>query len=92
MVEEVAPTNVTQTPSMFGRLDKCARCDPAAQKCNECDCNTGGDCVFLDTCQADCGSAGQMYSCTWNTTNPQCVADDRGKLDKDGCEDQCHNA
>ena len=30
MAEEIAPTNVTKTPSMFGRLDKCARCDPAS--------------------------------------------------------------
>jgi len=69
--------------------DKCARCDLASAKCEDCNCGTGIDCVSVDECQQRCHPKGQLYKCSWKSGTPTCVEDDEGTMSKAQCAQTC---
>jgi len=80
-------------PAMIERVQgDCSRCDPMSGTCKACDCAEGGDCVDAIKCVESCSKGGDKFRCNWNATNPMCIHDPNGKMDKDSCDSQCHPA
>jgi len=83
--------NPTPRSHLIQRAYECAFCDPDSDVCKTCDCSSGGDCVLKTTCEQNC-AGGPQYTCSWNTTNPQCVQGGSGHMTKDACMSMCHSA
>jgi len=87
---------ILDTPTkMLGRVGddpKCGRCDAATEKCEECACGTGDDCVPHDECVDKCEPKGPKYRCDWKETPPKCVQDDEGTQSQQLCEHDCKPA
>jgi len=78
--------------NLFGKADKCGRCEITERKCIECTCGIDKDCLPMTDCDTKCKPAGPFYKCNWKPTKPMCVEDKDGKLTKNECSSDCELA
>jgi len=70
-----------------------SKCNPQG-KCDKCDEGSSDPgCVPTGGCEATCKPhpppGPHMYKCQWNSTEPKCVADEQGSMNKTQCAQTC---
>lgn len=65
-----------------------SQCDKDTGKCMPC--KSGAGCVPDAACENTCSHIKKdKYRCSWNTTQPTCVQDEKGSMTKEECATSC---
>ena len=80
----------TQTGCVQNCNDTCSQVKNFYCNSTTFQCIIGGGNQTLEECAENCyNSTETMYSCVWNTSQPQCMQDPAGHFSKQDCETNC---